>query len=113
MNRLLSILILFFICAGTFSQPVPAADENIPYLMTFGGNGETSWGDDDFCQIFFCVIPKSFNDPVYIRIYDPDTGGALDELKGDFNSVVSFSVYGGTGMLVRYCSSEHPAKREL
>jgi len=80
-----------------FSQPVPATDENIPYLMTFGGNASTAWGDDDFCQIFFCVIPSSNTGPVYLRVYDPDTGGDLDEPKGEFNSVVSFSCYGGKG----------------
>ena len=65
--------------------------------MTFGGNALTSWGDDDFCQIFFCVIPPSQTDPVYIRVYDPDTGGDLDELKGEFNTIVNFSVYAGIG----------------
>jgi hypothetical protein len=86
-----------FFGAQTLAQPSPAADENIPYLMTFGGNATTSWGDDDFCQIFFCVIPPSQTGPVYIRIYDPDTGNNLDEVKGDFNTVVSYSVYGGPG----------------
>jgi len=80
-----------------YPQSAPAIDENIPYLMTFGGNAITTWGDDDFCQIFFCLIPSSHNGPVYIRIYDPDTGGDLDEVKGEFNSVVNFSIYGGTG----------------
>jgi len=65
--------------------------------MTFGGNALTSWGDDDFCQIFFFVIPSSQTDPVYIRVYDPDTGGDLDELKGEFNTIVNFSVYAGIG----------------
>jgi len=78
-----------------FSQSAPAVDENIPYLMTFGGNALTSWGDDDFCQVFYCIIPPSQTDPVYIRVYDPDTGGDLDELKGEFNTVVNFSIYGG------------------
>lgn len=78
-----------------FPQAAPAVDENIPYLITFGGNSSTSWGDDDFCQIFFCVIPTSQKDPVYIRVYDPDTGGELDEVKGDFNTTINFSVYGG------------------
>lgn len=36
-----------------YAQPVPASDENIPYLMTFGSKAETSWGDDDFSQTFF------------------------------------------------------------
>ncbi len=94
-----AIIILFFLQAfsAALSQSAPAADENIPYLMTFGGNSDPSWGDDDFLQIFFCLIPSSQTNAVYIRIYDPDTGGSLDEVKGDFNTIVNFSVYGGIG----------------
>ncbi len=94
-----ALIILFILKAGTpvFSQSAPAIDENIPYLVTFGGNSITSWGDDDFCQIFFCVIPPSQSDPVYIRVYDPDTGGDLDEVKGEFNTVINFSIYAGKG----------------
>lgn len=80
-----------------FSQPAPAVDENIPSLVTFGANGNTSWGDDDFCQVFFCIIPQSQSSPVYIRVYDPDTGGSLDEIKGTANTTTSYSVYGGRG----------------
>jgi len=92
-------IILIILKAGlpVFSQSAPAIDENIPYLMTFGGNASTAWGDDDFCQIFFCVIPSSQTNPVYIRVYDPDTGGDLDEVKGEFNSVIQFSIYAGNG----------------
>jgi hypothetical protein len=94
----IGILILMTETAGTvFSQSAPAVDENIPYLVTFGGNSVTAWGDDDFCQIFFCVISTSQTQPVFIRIYDPDTGGELDEAKGEFNTVVNFSVYAGKG----------------
>jgi hypothetical protein len=91
-------LIISFILStgiGLFSQSAPAIDENIPYLITFGGDAQTSWGDDDFCQIFYCIIPPSQTGPVYIRVYDPDTGGDLDELKGEFNTIVNFSIYGG------------------
>lgn len=91
------ILLLFKAVYPLCSQSAPAVDENIPYLVTFGGNSLTSWGDDDFCQIFFCVIPSSQTDPIYIRVYDPDTGGDLDEIKGEFNTVIEFSVYGGNG----------------
>jgi hypothetical protein len=82
---------------AAWSQSAPAEDENIPYLVTFGGNSETSWGDDDFCQIFFFMVPESHTEPFYIRVFDPDTGGELDEGKADFNTTVKFSVYGGTG----------------
>jgi hypothetical protein len=91
-------LIISFILSsgiGLFSQSAPAIDENIPYLITFGGDSQTSWGGDDFCQIFYCIIPPSQTGPVYIRVYDPDTGGDLDELKGEFNTIVNFSIYGG------------------
>jgi hypothetical protein len=80
-----------------YGQAVPAMEENIPYLVTFGGDSDTSWGDDDFCQVFFIRIPMSQTDPIYIRVFDPDTGGELDEAKGDFNTKVRFSVYGGKG----------------
>jgi hypothetical protein len=95
----LVLIIVFILNCGTnlFPQSAPAADENIPYLVTFGADSKTSWGDDDFCQIFFCLVPASQNDPVYIRVYDPDTGGELDEPKGDYNTIINFSVYGGNG----------------
>ena len=80
---------------GLFSQLAPATEENIPYLITFGRDARTSWGDDDFCQIFYCIIPPSQTGPVYIRVYDPDTGGDLDEQNGEFNTIVNFSIYGG------------------
>jgi len=34
---------------------------------------------------------------VYLRVYDPDTGGDLDEQKGECNTIVNFSIYGGKG----------------
>lgn len=106
MYRLLSILyIIIFAIQVNRAQPVPALDENIPYLVTFGGNANTSWGDDDFCQVFFFLIPESQTTPIYIRIFDPETTGNLDEPKGEFNTKVNFSVYGGKG-----CWSDEDAK---
>jgi len=90
-------MIILFCIARVFSQSAPAVDENIPYLVTFGADSKTSWGDDDFCQIFFFRIPDSQTAPVFIRVYDPETGGDIDEPKGAFNTVTRFSVYGGTG----------------
>ena len=57
------------------SQPVPAQDENIPFLMTFGPKAETSWGDDDFSQTFFFQIPESYKGVIYIKVFDPNIGG--------------------------------------
>jgi len=93
----LVISIAFVFSAWGIAQPAPASDENIPYLVTFGSESKTSWGDDDFCQIFFFVIPSTQMGPFYIRVFDPDTWGNLDEPKGPFNTVTSFSVYSGKG----------------
>jgi hypothetical protein len=84
--------------ATLFGQAVPSKDENIPFLVTFGKQGETSWGDDDFYQVWFFSVPKDFKQQFYIRVFDPDCGGENDEIQGDFNTKTLFSVYGGKGV---------------
>lgn len=95
----LNLLLLFISLplSKMLSQPVPAGDENIPFLMTFGNKAETSWGDDDYSQTFFFLIPETFKEPIFIRIFDPDVGGANDELDGVFDTKMNYSVYGGKG----------------
>jgi len=93
------LFVIMFLPFISFSQPTPTVEENIPYLVTFGKEGSTKWGDDDFCQIFFFSVPETQKEPVFIRVYDPDTGGEIDEQKGDFNTKISFSVYGGKGCI--------------
>lgn len=79
------------------SQPVPNVEENIPYLMVFGNQAETSWGDDDFSQTFFFLLPKDYDKPVFIWVYDPDVGGDVDEINGVWDTQVTYSIYGGKG----------------
>ncbi len=93
--RSIMLIALLAVIIPCHAQPVPANDENIPYLMTFGGDGETSWGDDDFSQSFFFKIPLSYSQPFYIRVYDPDIGGNVDEINGVWDTRMSYSVYGG------------------
>lgn len=89
------LCVSFYNVKNLSAQSSPAAEENIPYLVTFGADAETSWGDDDFSESYFFLIPENQIEPIYIRVYDPDTGGLNDEQKGDFNTAVNFSVYGG------------------
>ncbi len=105
MRKILIILPVLFVFFQTFSQPVPNVEENIPHLMTFGNKAETSWGDDDFSQAFFFLVPSDFHHQVFIRVYDPDTGGDIDEIDGQWNTTCSFEVYGGKG-----CHSEDDAR---
>lgn len=102
-----SLILLSFILTGILSgQPVPAQDENIPHLMTFGPKAETSWGDDDFSQVFFFLVPEDFTNPIFIRVFDPDIGGEIDELNGTWDTRMTYSVYGGKG------SYTHPDAQE-
>ncbi len=96
--RYLFLIITFLLPAilnPALSQPVPAPDENIPWLVTFGGDACPSWGDDNFTQTFFFLIPEEHTEPVYIRVYNPGIGGRYDELNGYWDTRVNFSVYGG------------------
>lgn len=95
MKKLFSILIICLLFQYAYAQPVPAGDENIPYLMTFGKKAEASWGDDDFSQIFFFRIPETFKEPIFIRVFDPDTGGEVDEQNGEWDTRTTFEIYGG------------------
>jgi|WetSurMetagenome_2_1015567.scaffolds.fasta_scaffold00021_65 hypothetical protein len=100
-NKIIIIFFLVFCNLGftdLFGQAVPGKDENIPFLVTFGKQGKTSWGDDDFYQIWFFSIKRDFKQQIYIRIFDPDCGGEHDEIQGDFNTRTRFSIYGGKGV---------------
>ncbi|MCX7987247.1 MAG: hypothetical protein N2662_09950 [Bacteroidales bacterium] len=103
--RFFALFTFLFITVELYTQSAPAEDENIPYLVTFSKQAETSWGDDDFVQIFFFLVPEKFKQPIYIRVYDPDCGGDIDELNGVFDSQTRFSVYGG-----RRCWSDDAAQ---
>jgi hypothetical protein len=88
MKRVTRFLFGFLLLTSNcIAQQVPAVEENIPFLVTFGKDGAKSWGDDDFSQ--FQV------QPIYIRVFDAETSGENDEKKGEYNTKTKFSVYGG------------------
>src|SRR5688572_3902020 len=78
------------------AQAVPSEEEKIPFVCTFSKDSDKGWGDDDFVQIFFFVVPESYKKPLYIRVFDPDLGGSYDENHLAFSSKTRFSVYGGS-----------------
>ncbi|MEY3399310.1 MAG: hypothetical protein RL220_1904 [Bacteroidota bacterium] len=94
---LAAVLLLLF---NTLSaQQVPAVEENIPFLVTFAKQADTKWGDDDYCQVFFFLVPADYKSPVYLKVFDPDCGGTHDESNMGFNSMMRYSVYGGSGCI--------------
>jgi len=95
-----AFVLIFNLCfQNTNAQQAPSPDEKIPFLCTFSKGSEKDWGDDDFVQIFFFVVPQTEKNPVYIRVFDPDIGGKYDEAHDVFDSKTKFSVYGGKGAI--------------
>ena len=95
-----TLIITLLVISPVFSwtQITPSNYENIDFLMTFGKETDAIWGDDDNLQIHFFVVPKQEKSPVYIRVYDPDTGGKFDTKNGSFNTSCKFSLYAGRGV---------------
>ncbi len=91
------LIILCFTSVNAYSQPVPAEEENIPYLVTFGKDAKNGYGDNDHQQVFFLIVPNTYTKAFFIRVFDPDIGGQHDENIGQFNTTTNFSVYGGKG----------------
>ena len=91
-KKLWPVTVFCIFCAvSATAQPVPSLEEKIPFICTFSKDSDPDWGDDDFVQTFFFVIPESHKDPVYIRVFDPDLGGKYDENHGAFNSSTKFT----------------------
>ena len=95
MKKYILIVILIVASFKMNGQPVPGVEENIPFLVTFGKKAKSSWGDPDFSQVFFFIVPESYKGMVFIRVFDPDVGGMHDELNGTFDTKMTYSVYGG------------------
>lgn len=94
----IAIFLMMCVFSNAKAQITPSSYENIDYLMTFGKGADSKWGDDDNVQIHFFVVPKSETKPVYIRVYDPDTGGKHDTKNGGFDTKCTFSLYAGRGV---------------
>lgn len=81
-------------------------------LGTYGAEAGFSApnGDDDQVQVLFLEVPDTTPDPLYIRIFDPDCGGARDAQNGGaWDTPFSFTVYGGSGAYTNSdAQSAHP-----
>lgn len=91
------ILALLFLVASfkTNAQRVPSAAENLEFFSVFGNQSDKAYGDDDFSQVIFFVIPKNYKSPFFIRVFDAEVGGKFDEPHDGFNTQIDYSVYGG------------------
>ncbi|QTA90208.1 PKD domain-containing protein [Desulfonema magnum] len=93
MNKLPGFLLWMLIIITT---PGAFAQENI-LLITYGADSRTIEGDNDHQQEIIIRIPETVKDNLYVRIFDPDVGGVLDDKFGfhkGFDTKTRFTLYG-------------------
>ncbi|MEJ8473672.1 PKD domain-containing protein [Roseibium algae] len=70
---------------------------DVPLLVTYGAEAPTREGDPTHRQIIYIEVPKTLKQRIYIRLFDPDTGGDHDLLYGPANTQTRFILFGGEG----------------
>lgn len=83
------------------------------FFSVFGKDAPNTYGDFDNYQSFYFDIPTSETQPVYLRIFDPDVGGAYDEKHGEFDTETRFVVLGGNSANLIYGGSSENAYNKL
>ena len=75
---------------------VPTEQSNIKYLYVFGADGKKTYGAmRNEPQAVFVKVPDSYKGNVQISVYDPETGGSIDEKSGQWDTTTKFSILGG------------------
>ena len=69
-------------------------------------------GDDDQMQVLFLEVTEDTTGPLYVRLFDPDCGGAHDIQNGKaWDTPFTFTVYGGPGAYTHPdARSAHPTQ---
>jgi large repetitive protein len=76
--------------------------EDAPLVVTYGPEASTAEGDPDFREVIFLSVPDGLEDRLYLRVFDPDTGGEHDLVYNAADDTqVRFTLFGGEGAYTR------------
>jgi len=94
--------VVIFCSIQAFAYILPKNDSNSDYFYVFGAFGRTEDGADlqDPAQVIFFDVPKSQSEDLTIDIFDPDTGGRLDQKPSknkNWDTIIEFAVSGKDG----------------
>ncbi|MCE8539777.1 PKD domain-containing protein [Ruegeria pomeroyi] len=93
---------LLAIGSGTGAQTV--ADEGL--LVVYGPQAPSREGDTDRREQVFFSVPADLSDRIYVRVFDPETGGDGDfTYGGPADSETTFRLFGGDGA---YSEADRP-----
>jgi PKD repeat protein len=96
-----SSIIATVLASALTSAPVyaqSAAEPTPPLYITFGIGAHPQEGDPDKRQAFYFSVPADFSKPLFVRLFDPESGGEYDQIttRGP-NTTTRFTVFGGKG----------------
>jgi PKD repeat protein len=75
-----------------------AQAQETPLSVTYGPKASTAEGDPDYREVIFLSVPDSIKDRLYVRVFDPDTGGERDLIYGPGpNTETRYRLFGGKG----------------
>ncbi|GHG84394.1 PKD domain-containing protein [Pseudodonghicola xiamenensis] len=80
------------------AQSSAGAGTDAGLLVVYGRRAPSREGDIDHLEEIFFSLPADLADPVYLRLYDPETGGRGDfPYGGGGGSETTFRLFGGEG----------------
>lgn len=77
-----------------FAYEVPRQDSKTKYFYVFGPEGNVLDGKESDEFRLFIDLPAATEEPLTIKIFDPNTGGVLDAGVAPWNTKMEFSVSG-------------------
>ncbi len=82
--------------SGTLSPAYTALLCGVPletgYVVTFGPAASPAEGDNDYVQDIFLQAAEGTTGDLYVRVFDADSGGAVDELLGGGGTVMRYTL---------------------
>ena len=67
-----------WIALAVLGWSAAAQAQETPLSVTYGPKASTGEGDPDYREVIFLSVPDSVKDRLYVRVFDPDTGGEHD-----------------------------------
>lgn len=70
-----------------------------PLLVVYGPAANSREGDPDRIERLFFSLPAAAQGPLYLRLFDAETGGSWDSRLGKRDGETRYQLYGGAGAL--------------
>ena len=87
-----------WIAVAVLGWSVAAQAQETPLTVTYGPAAGTEEGDPDYREVLFLSVPEGGQERIYLRVFDPDTGGDHDLVYGaEDDTEVRYTLFGGEG----------------